>query len=650
MPFSKRRRRSQKKLPSLNFEDISAPLDAKWDEEWTSATMTRNYLLNDPLCDWLKYNYSSLLISQPRLTKDVFSTIRKPHFSFTDYIMKQGVKFEEKVIDLIIEKYGDMLIRIGGELCARSPKKVQETLDAMNKGIPFIHSGVLHNPENKTYGIPDLLVRSDWINNLVTIKPVGRKEKYIPARRLRDPLHPENYPSYHYLVVDIKFSTLPIRVDGVNILNSGSFPAYKSQLLIYNQALARIQGYDPNKAFILGRKWKIMIAGNRYEGNSCFDRLGVIDYSSVDLKYVDKTEKALHWLREVRSEEAETWDISHPPFIRPELYPNMSNHSDSPWRSIKEKIAKNIYELTSLWMVGVKHRQIAHSNEIWGWNDERCIPENIGINGKFTSRILDEILKINQPSNNIKISPPIIKNNYGNWQQPQTIEFYVDFENVSNVLTKFDTLPYVEDGTIIFMIGVGHINPCTSQWVHRSFIVNLLNQSEEKEMCKKFVEYIRSEAALYNVSDPLCFHWAPAEEKMWEKVMKKYGVGNIHWLDLLKVFKEEPIVIRGALNFSLKTIVRAMTQNGFIDVEWTGGCLDGQGAMLGAYEANRKAKKSKTSMRETPEIKAIDEYNRIDVKALYEIVNYLRIHHRDENIKRKRSSQPLRRSKRLRNK
>ena len=42
---------------------------------------------------------------------------------------------------------------------------------------------------------------------------------------------------YHYVVVDIKFSTLPLRADGVHLLNAGKFPAYKSQAWIYTQAL-----------------------------------------------------------------------------------------------------------------------------------------------------------------------------------------------------------------------------------------------------------------------------------------------------------------------------------------------------------------------------------------------------------------------------
>jgi len=632
-------------------------------------------MLKDPLCDWLKYNYSSLISKKPTYTREVFRALgssKSSRFSFPEYLMNQGTIFEDKIIGLLIERFGvDMVARIGGDLSPRSAKKVQETVDAMNKGIPIIHSGLLHNPENKTYGIPDLLIRSDWINNLVSVNPIPRSKKRISAPRLRDPLYPDKSPSYHYIIVDIKFSTLLLRADGINLLNAGSFPAYKSQLLIYNQALALLQGYDPQKAYILGRRWKFTCLGRPYKGESCFDRLGTIDYTDVDLKYVGRTEQALRWLREVRSEDAEKWDITKSPFSRKELYPNMSNYHDYPWRPIKAKIAREIFELTSLWMVGVKHREFAHNRKIYGWNDENCISKNLNITGEFTSRLLTEILKVNQPhmleQYPNSVYPEQIRNNYLRWQEPDTVEFYVDFETVSNVMTDFSCLPQVKDTTIIFMIGVGHINPCTQEWVHRSFITNRLTLKEEERVCHEFAEYIRTESALYNIERPLCVHWAPAEDKMWERAKQRHPntfegwqSERWQWFDLLKVFKEEPIVVRGALNFSLKSITKALNKNKCINIDWNtnSSCLDGQGAMIGAYRASQRARELDISMKDTPEIKEIDEYNKIDVKALQQIISYLRENHTLPILKKgtKRSPgadsveglPPLRRSKRIR--
>ena len=41
--------------------------------------------------------------------------------------------------------------------------------EAMKKGIPIICQAVLYNFEDKTYGLPDILIRSDYINKLVNL-------------------------------------------------------------------------------------------------------------------------------------------------------------------------------------------------------------------------------------------------------------------------------------------------------------------------------------------------------------------------------------------------------------------------------------------------------------------------------------------------
>jgi len=631
-------------LPARELSEISAPEDADWDGVWISATATRNHLLRDPVVDWFKYNYSGFVTRNPTYTKDILGAVndrRNPN-SFTEYIMEQGCTFESHVMRLLTERFGkDLVLSIGGELNPRSPEKVLETIQAMNLGIPIIHSGLLHNPENCTYGIPDLMVRSDWINNIFKIEAIEKTQTRIPAPRLRDVHDPESSPRYHYIIVDIKFSTLLLRADGVHILNAGSFPAYKSQLHIYNEALARIQGYNPQKAFILGRKWRFSSKGETYKGKSCFDRAGTIDYTGVDKDYVAKTESALKWLRDCRTPEARGWNVTDVPLERPELYPNMSNTHDYPWHNAKSRLADQIKELTSLWMVGTKHREKAHSSEVYQWTDEKCTPDALGVTGKYTSRILDKVLEINQPHRNPEgtpVLPKIITNNFKGWQNKKELEFYVDFETVNDVLTDFEALPNVENTSLIFMIGVGFNEPISGRWTYREFTVDKLTFKEEGRICQEFAEYIRSEATFYEVDTPMCVHWAPAEDNFWNDAVERHNpesdewrTDEWEWLDLLKVFKEEPITVKGALGFSLKQIAKAMCENGLITSGWDTGssCLDGQGAMVGAWRAYKESNLLKKSMREVPLMREIIKYNEVDVKVLQEIIGYLRTYHTD---------------------
>lgn len=625
------------------LEEISAPKDANW-EQWIPATRTRNYMMRDPLCDWLEYHYARLASNTPRMTNNILNAVRSQRGSstgnFTQYIMEQGHEFEAHVLKLIIQNHGaDMVAQIGGELNFRSPVKVQETVDAMMKGVPIIHSGLLHNPKNCTFGIPDLMVRSDWLHKLVLIPPYSSDEKHISAPRLRNVHNTKETPKYHYVIVDIKFSTLYLRADGIHLLNCGSFPAYKAQLHVYNEALALVQGYKPPKAFVLGRKWCFKSKGASYKGRQCFDRLGTINYETVDLEYVEKTTKALQWVRDVRSPGADTWDILNYPLARPELYPNMSNSHDWPWHGIKADIAEETKEISALWMMGVKNREIAHANGIYKWSDPRCNVDTLGVKGEFTRHVLTAILDINQPRSTPrtqKIEPSVIQDNRQGWQDKPELEFYVDFETVNDVITDFRGMPEVESCTLIFMIGVGYVEPVTEKWVFREFTVDSLTLASEKVICAAAAEYIRAEASFYEVGNPKCVHWAAAEDHHWTAAVERHAPDSMmwrseewEWFDLLQVFRQEPITIEGCLGFGLKAVATAMKKHGCIPTGWDSdsSCLDGQGAMVGAWEAHRQAKMQGISMRNTPIMREIVRYNEVDVKVLYEIITYLRIFH-----------------------
>ena len=131
----------------------------------------------------------------------------------------------------------------------------------------------------------------------------------------------------------------------------------------------------------------------------CTNKLGVIDYSGVDKDYIQKTKDAIKWVRDVKNN-GHKWSINPP--SRVELYPNMCVESGF-YSKEKEKIAQDIGEMTSVWYIGTKHRNIALKNDITSWKDPNCISKNIGINGANGS-IIDKILDINR-QNTDKIRP-----------------------------------------------------------------------------------------------------------------------------------------------------------------------------------------------------------------------------------------------------
>ena len=615
---------------------IESHLESKdpLDNTWISATQIHNYIMKDPLLDWLKLYYSQFSSSHSHYTYTQ-NSLSKSEYNFTSYIMEQGCIFEKKILKLLTKKFGSHRIAsIKGETNPRDINKVKDTLKAMKKGYPIIHSGVLHNPKNKTFGIPDLLVRSDWFNYLIDQSPLTESMINISAKKLKT--------NYHYRVIDIKFTSLLLRADGLHLLNSGFFPAYKSQLLIYNQALSELQGYTPNQVYILGRQWKYTSKGESHNNNACFDKLGIIDYSGIDLEYINLTEKALSWIRDVRSPSAKNWNILKYPLHRWELYPNMCNGHDYPWHGVKEQIAKETKELTSLWMVGPKNRALALQNDICQWVDKSCTPSSLGIKGEKLSPVLSAIININRDEKDIKILPKYIKNNLNNWKHQDKIEFFVDFETCNGAVSSIKKLPAAKTGTLVFMIGVGYITPDTKIWEMQDFTVDRLTFDEEAKICKEFSTFILETSKKYGVKQPRCIHWARAEDIMWTEAVDRHDPISDQWkswkwdwLDLLAVFKAEPIVIESCMSFGLKDVAKAMKKHGFIETAWDkdSDCIDGQSAMVAACKAHNQARKYGISMRQIDVMKQIVKYNEVDVRVLYEIITYLRTNH-IQDIKR----------------
>lgn len=646
---TKRKRESQVCLSLIKRKKLD------W-KEWVSATSTKNYSLKDPLLDWIKehmFDFSQKNVEYTSCAKKMM--FHKSRENFTQYIMERGKEFEEKVIGLLYKgcrKNIDesKIVDIGGDINARSCEKAKETIKHIKNFTPIIYSGVLHDHETKTYGVPDLIVRGDYLKFLVDENPLKDFEE----------------KSKVYYIVDIKFTTLNLRSNGVNLLNSGSVPAYKSQLFIYNRALDRIQKKITNKAFLLGRKWLYKKGSEIFSGDSCFERLGEVNFSTVDESVKDSTKNAVKWILKMRKK-GKDWN----PYLNPnpvkELYPNMCNNYDFPYRFIKESISEKTRELTGLWNVGVKGRKIANKQGIYKWSDKKCTAKTLGITGNYTSNIISKILNINQSDKNL-ILPHKIKNNRKYWKEKKCVEFYVDFESVNDVITDFSKMPKVTGQNLTFMIGVGHRN-IKGEWIYKNFITDKLSVDDEYKIFLEFTNYIRAEMLWRKCYNPLLVHWAHFEQSCWKKTIQKFKdkgydtkifctVTNliplntdingkrklIHfkdytkktikpyalWLNLQKVFKEEPIVIKGCTGgFNLKEITKKMFNHGFIKTNYDSDNLCGNGtcAMLSALKASQDAKNKGISMKRVPIMKNIEKYNEIDCKVMMEIIEYLREKH-----------------------
>jgi len=403
--------------------------------EWVSASSVRNYLLNDPLIDYVKtYNIKNINDLPKKLKRDcnnIITNKRNPK-NFIGAIMNQGNLFEEQVYNKLKRKHN--IIKIGNSNESRQYNNYILTKKAMMEGYDIIYQGVLHDYKNKLYGCPDLLIRSDKINKIFN--------KDYELNEIKSPL----LGNYYYVIVDIKCSSLTIANNGRNIHNTGSAGAFKGQLYIYNKILNSIQGCSSDKTFIMASNYK--------NKKNYFYFLAEIDYSDYDNHFIDLTEKAINWLK-LMKKEGHTWSLLPQPSMN-ELYPNMCSPND--YYGIKKQLSEKCNEITSIYYCGVRNRENCHKRNIYTYMDENCNSDTLEI-PKKKAKIVDKILNVERGNNNIDLSE--FNKNQLDFLKNKDV-YYLDFE----ACQELDT---INGKYYINMIGLGWIK--NNKWNYKCFFM-----------------------------------------------------------------------------------------------------------------------------------------------------------------------------------
>jgi predicted RecB family nuclease len=321
----------------------------------------------------------------------------------------------------------------------------------------------------------------------------------------------------------------------------------------------------------------------------------------------------------------------------PELCPNMGNTEDSPWSVAKKKIADDLQELTLLWQVGVEKRRDANARGIVRWRDASCTAVALGVTGAKTQPVLQAILDINQSTQGSPVAPPRVTVSEEVWHAESPLEFYVDFETVSDLNDDFSRIPERGGLPIIFMIGCGHMEGV--QWKFNCFTTDGLTVADEVRIIDAWLRHMSSVGTRKGLAtvDPLIIHWSQAETSTFEDAYNSARTRHpelaqnwptLRWFDFLKqVFRSQPVVVRGALGFGLKSLAQAMHGHGLITTQWGAGPVDGLGAMVGAWWSYDKALETRMRVQDIDLMQEIQRYNEVDCKVMMEIVCHLRRSH-----------------------
>ena len=130
------------------------------------------------------------------------------HSDNLEFLFKKGVQYEDNVVDklreitgLSLEKNTSVKTSRDYELAGKSIEKkdIDKTFLAMSNGDPVIYSSYICDKKDKIRGIPDLLVRNDYL-------PILFKNFKNPDED--DQKLESIFGNYYYVPVEIKFSTV----------------------------------------------------------------------------------------------------------------------------------------------------------------------------------------------------------------------------------------------------------------------------------------------------------------------------------------------------------------------------------------------------------------------------------------------------------
>ena len=593
--------------------------DTEWDD-WVSAGAIRNWARHDALLDWLdRYG------GERGFARDDQRAAYDDRFDFQQFLARQGQRFEESVLVDLEQRVGLIRIDIDRD-DARSLAAAHATVAALERGERVIAQGLLRDPQTRTYGRIDLLVRSDTLAELCGDAFGEADDPGIAAPALRG-------AAWHYRVVDIKYSTLELLKDGS--LSTASDLATMAQVWTYNQMLGRVQGLVAPFGYVLGRAWR---QGKDDRGDACWEKLARVPAEA----YVRSREAALGdvvaegraWIRRVRRDGA-AWSLLPGGPTIPELWPNMKNDKDQPWHAAKREIAEELRELTLLWRVSAAMRDRAREHGVTRWDDPRVSAALLGIGGEAHPAMFDAMIAVNRETGPA-VRPERIEADEGRWREHAPLELYVDFETVNDLNDDFSSFPRKGGQSLIFQVGCGTY--VDGRWDFAQFTARSLTAEAEGEMIDAWLAHVAAlakGAGLGGAGDARMFHWSPAETTFMEGAYSSARSRHperrwplLGWYDLLeRIVRAAPVVVRGARSFGLKAVARAMRSHGLIETEWGEGLADGTGAMAGAWAAADLAIRHGRDLGAVELMREVSRYNEIDCRVMAEVLAHLRREH-----------------------
>ena len=330
------------------------------------------------------------------------------------------------------------------------------------------------------------------------------------------------------------------------------------------------------------------------------DKILIIHKTDDGIKYIvhDTTlnekehkliKKQAFWIRHAKTYQ-DIIDIESDAPLHWRYMPNMRIMNDE-YNKEKLRYAIKRKEISLLWYCSQKIRELAFSKRIFSFDDPRFFSDIVCT--KLSSDqcfIIQKMLEINIDASSSWI--------YVHDQNMENLRFnpiqglYIDFE--------------YDNKSRLYLIGIydAEYDTYTSLW--SKDVIN-----DEKGLIKRFQGFLE-DIPIHKK----CIYWY-AEENVLKKACERHDISftqRHEWIDLWKIFRYNPIIVRGAYNYSLKSITNAFNKQGLCPIgfdDLNDACANGQQSLVQMKEYYNSKKQ---------EIKdLLEKYNSYDCKVMFYI-------------------------------
>ncbi|HEU4324242.1 MAG TPA: ribonuclease H-like domain-containing protein [Roseiflexaceae bacterium] len=532
-------------------------------EEWVTPSKLRPLFFDDPASIWLEHHGAA-----HGLVPD------EPEYSMLEFRAEKGRLFET----VWLARVAPEAVQVCREPWeGREPQRVRESLELMRRGVPVIAQPALWWPQERIYGVPDLLVRCSWL-----------AERFPQLPDLHD--QPD-----HYMALDLKFSRGLDQSD-----RRPSRDCYEGQVRLYSYMLGHIQGLMPRCAWLVTRDQPLQPRPVRLRST-----LGApLDSDLARLR--DR-------YQEIRFRGADLL-----PWRDETVAPN-EDHDDERWVSARAAIAARVPggDLRRLWQVGRAAKRLLRGAGIHNLDALLAAEfDQLPASALRRPEQMRAILQANRSGQAVlrpEAAPPA-----------QRHELFVDFEIFSNFNVDIEReWPDLQGTPMIFLIGVGWTE--RGQWRYQQLAAAAEHHAAERQLLDAFGALLR-ELTGGNLRDCALYHWHNAEPRYLRVAADRHHLSPAHplrglpWRDLEQICIDNACAVPGAWGYSLKAFANALSAYApDYDARWPRGISNGGVAQLVGWHAYRQPDPLRSR-----EMQILAAYLEADCRAVWQILRWLR--------------------------